>query len=437
MHASTRILLCRLGCIAFCLLPTAIIGGWACWRSTGRFAVAQRADWERELTLRLGLVVEIGSVSYPAPAVARLDHVKLLDPQSRRCLGEAAAIDVAAQSGDWRVELWQPRVQAADLPQFASTLFDRLLSGPQEVRGLRFTARELTIAGDGSSQSLLECRANCSATQSGPELTCECRLPDAGPAARPIVMIVKPDRWTLDTAGQDVPCELLVDFWPAASRLGKSCRFAGTVSLQRDAGQWSAAATGRLAPLDLDALVTEQFPHQLSGQATFEIQRLAVQQGRLAELRGTLRASHGTLSRSLLAAAQEHLQLSIDSRFAQAASGAAVPYQRLAFGFELNGRSLSVTGLADPTSSGVLVANSWGIIAEAPPGHAVAAVNLIRTLLPQSEFQVPATRQTAALVRLFPVPDLALDKAATHTPTRLSASPAPSPQPAVRQPAMR
>ena len=73
---------------------------------------------------------------------------------------------------------------------------------------------------------------------------------------------------------------------------------------------------GRLGPLDLDALVTEQFPHQLSGRATLDLERAVIDRGQFAELCGTLRAAHGALSPSLLAAAQEHLQLTAGSRFA-------------------------------------------------------------------------------------------------------------------------
>jgi hypothetical protein len=437
MTRSTRILLCRLGCIAFCVLPTGIVGGWVCWRSTARFAVAQRADWERELSLRLGLKVQVERVNYPAPAVARLERVRLLDPSSRRCLAAADAVEVVAESRGWRVELWQPRVQAADLPLLAGRILDRVLGGPQELTGeCRLTARELSIAGAGTAQSLLECRAHFAATPSGPQLAGECRLPEAGQAARPMLISVNSRQWTLDTSGQALPCDLLAEVWPGASRLGKSCRFVGTVSHERISDQWSAEVAGRLGPLDLDALVTEQFPHQLSGQATLDIERLAVEQGRLAELRGTLRASHGTLSRSLIAAARDHLQLNVEGGLADDADGMPVPYQRLAIGFELSGRSLSVTGQADPTRAGVVADNTAGIVAEAPPGHSVAAVNLIRMLLPQSDFQVPAARQTAQLVGLLPLPDAATHQALPHTPTRLSAAPAPSPRP-VRQPAMR
>src|SRR5262245_3292060 len=115
MTTSTRILLCRLGCIAFCFVPTTFISGWTCWRASPHFAVAQRADWERELSQRSGLIVEIGGVSYPSPSLARLENVKLLDSESRQPIGTAAIVEIAALQGGWHVELWQPQMQAGGL----------------------------------------------------------------------------------------------------------------------------------------------------------------------------------------------------------------------------------------------------------------------------------------------------------------------------------
>lgn len=444
MSASLRILLCRLGCIAFCLVPTTFVGAWSCWRKTTSFAVAQRSDWEQALASRLGLVVEIGAVSYPGLGLARLDDLKLLDPESRQLVASMAVVEVTAHDTGWRVELWQPQVQSATLSPLAQILGDRLLrAAPESLAECEIVCRELTIVRGQTAQSLLAVTARFSPQPAGPELTCEFRLPDAAATAGNIRLVASRNRqqtppatrWHLDTAGQSLPCELLAELLPDASRLGQNCRFTGAASFIGSGRDWSGEAAGRLAPLDLDALITEQFPHYLSGHATLDVERLAIAGGQLTELRGTLRAQHGTLGPSLLASAQQHLLLTAASRFAER-SAAPIPYQQLAFRFELNERSLVLTGDADPTQAGVLVASATGPILYAPTNHTTTAINLLRTLLPESQFQVPATRQTSALVRLFPVPDVAPANTA-HTPTRLAPQSAAQRQPAVREPMMR
>src|SRR5205814_1301130 len=121
-------------------------------------------------------------------------------------------------------------------------------------------------------------------------------------------------------------------------------------------------------------------------------------------------------------------------------SRAAIPFRQLAIGFHIVGNALTVSGSADPLREGVLVANAAGPILAARPQHSVATIGLLRTLLPDDDYQVPATRQTDALVRLFPLPDAASAKMArlpTHTPTRLAPATAHPPQSAVRPPVLR
>jgi hypothetical protein len=202
-------------------------------------------------------------------------------------------------------------------------------------------------------------------------------------------------------------------------------------------GQWS----GTLDGVDLDALVTERFPHQLSGLATVKIERATLDRGKLTEIRGTIQSHDGAVSHSLLAAAQEHLGLVLAADNASIEPGQLVPYRQLSLGFALDGRALSLTGSADPTIPGILLANAAGPILQAPPQHAAPAVNLLRALLPDNDYQVPATRQTDALVSLLPVPNVAPTQTAAarpgHVPTRLAPAPAPGSSRPVRQPNLR
>jgi hypothetical protein len=87
-----------------------------------------------------------------------------------------------------------------------------------------------------------------------------------------------------------------------------------------------------------------------------------------------------------------------------------------------------------------VLASKTGPLLTASPGHAVPAVNLLRTLLPDNQFQVPATRQTDVLVGLFPVPDVLPTRTAarqTHVPTRLRTSGPADAAPVLRQPGLR
>lgn len=445
MTASTRILLCRLGCVLFCLVPTTFVGGWTCWRATSNFALAQRTDWEEALTERSGLIAEIYAVQYPSPGLARLEGVKLFHAETRQLVAAAAAVEITAHENSWHIELWQPQLHAAGLGELARLAGERLLRQPlRSQSSCQVVARELTIVRGQTAQSLLDFRLNYAPEAAGTELSCAFRLPEASPTAGPIRLLVSRNRqqtppatqWQLDTAGQALPCDLLAEVLPEISRLGPTCRFAGAVNLTSSGREWSGQAAGRLAPLDLDALVTEQFPHFLSGQATLDIERATLDRGHLAGLQGTLRAAHGAVSPSLLVAAQQELGLTAH-REPPSDSARAIPFQRLAVRFDVDGRTLQLVGDADPTQSGVLIASASGPLLSAAPQHQAPAISLLRALLPATELQVPAARQTSGLVNWLPIPDIdpAAVRAAAHTPIRL-APVAETPVP-IRQPMMR
>jgi hypothetical protein len=449
MQHSTRILFCRLGFVVFCLVPTVAVSGWIALRTVGGTS-AQKAEWERELNGRLGLIVEIGQLGYPHPNLARLTDVRLLDPETRSLFASAAMIEISPTTDGWNVAAVAPRIESQQLGRLTAVLESRLLRGPSSPDvSVSLMPCELTLSGPAVEQTLRILQGKFIRTEKDTKLTADLLLPGAPSQTQPARWIVCRDRtqtplvtiWQLETGNCAWPCGLIRDVAPAVSRLGERCRFTGRLALVDAAGSKSGSLSGTLQDVDLDAVVSEQLSHALSGLATLRIERVVLQRDKLVELRGTLRAQNGAISRSLVDAAAEHLQLSGLPPAQAGLSAAVVPFRQLAVGFQLDGSTLSLTGSADPTQDGVLLANAAGPILTAGPRHAVPAVNLLRTVLPGSEYQVPATRQTSALVNLLPVPDV-VPAAATvplpnHTPTRLMPAASPQPGPAVRQPAMR
>jgi hypothetical protein len=451
MPSPTRLLLCRVGIVAFCLLPTASVGGWIVSRTSGQFAIAQKAEWQRVLSGRLGMAVEIDAVSYPGHSLASLENVRLLDPETRQLIAKAPAVEVLATDAGWQVQAWQPQIEAARLGGLLRTVEQRLLrETTDESVPCVITARDVTFLDAGAGQTLLNVTAALKSGSEGPAAELAFQLPAAaGASSAPARLLVSRNRrasppttlWQLDTAGNPLPASLLAAVLPAAHRLGSHCRFDGSLAAQTSAAGTSGEWQGTLEGVDFDSLVTERFPHQLSGLATIKVQRAALDQGQLTEIRGTIQARDGAISHSLLAAAQEHLRLVLAADNPQVQPGRLVPYRHLALGFALNDRALALTGSADPTQPGILLANAAGPILQAPPQHQAPAISLLRTLLPDNEYQVPATRQTDALIGLLPLPNLApsaiAERPAAHTPTRLSPTTPTAAQSIIRQPALR
>ena len=453
MTHRTRLLLCRWGFVLLCVLPTAIVSTWIVVRPFLVSSPAQKAEWERELTSRLGLVVQINNVSYPRAGFAELAGCRLLDPETRAGVAGIDQVNILRDGRGWQVAASQLSIEGSQLKLLARAIDERLLRGPL-VEGsgghgrIQFTASDVLVQRSVCQQTLQQMGGELNLAASGAQMTIQIRLAGAAVDSQPIRLTCKRQlskenpatQWELDTTGVPVPCSLAAELAPELAGLGADCQFAGVVQIAHSPDELRGQLSGTLTGVDLDSLITEQFPHQLSGTATFKIEQGLIEHGKLVDLRGTMQATGGAISLSLISAAAEHLGLSASATSSDENPGKAIPFRQLAIGFRLNGQALSVTGNADPMQSGALLANASGPILSAPPQHSVAAVGLLRTLLPDSEHQVPATRQTAALVRLFPVPDLAPTTSArlpAHTPTRLAPAAAEPVRSAVRPPVLR
>jgi hypothetical protein len=452
MTNRSRLLLCRAGLLLLCGLPTLVVGVWLLIRSFGDGASARKVEWERELTNRLGLVAEMESISYPRWDMARLVGVKLLDPETRSVVAEASQVEVVKSNDGWQVAALQLAIEGSRLDSVVRTFEQRILRGAIAVssgRGATHIAlapRDGLLRIDGQDQSLQQLGGEVELSEEGVKLAVQFRLAGASTAGEPVRFTAIRDRtqsppqtqWQLETRGTALACRLVRSFLPALAHLGRDCEFNGVVQLGESPGGPRGQIAGTFTGVDLDSLVTEQFPHQLSGQAMVRIEQGLIEQGKLVELRGSVHAHGGTIGGSLVAAAAEHLRLSAPA--ASSGGSLAIPFRQLAIDFQLTGRSLTLQGNTDPTMAGVLIANAAGPILVAPPEHSVAATNLLRTLLPESELQVPAARQTGGLVKLLPVPEIVPTTAAplsAHTPTRLLAAPSEPVQTAVRPPVLR
>ena len=449
MHARRRILICRVGFVAFCVLPTLVVCGWLASLSTGEIAVPSKEAWEQELTSRLGLLVEIERVDG-----SRLENVRLVDPETRSLVARAAAIEVSSLAEGWIVSAEGASIEVGQLKLAARTLDHRILRRPPSAAdgegnwSIRLSPSDLTLRGGSRSQTLrrLEGTLHCSADST--KLAVDFHLPAAPAAAQPGRFTVWRKRatsapeteWYFNSGGHSLPCAIFQDLEPALARLGDDCSFGGEMQWVESASRHNGELAGAFTGVDLDALVSEQFAHQLSGLADMEIARAVIEEGKLVELAGALRAARGAVSPSLLAAAAEHLRLEWLADPAPPESGQAVSFRELAIAFALDGRSLRLRGDSRLGDAGVVLSSAQGPLLAAPPNHATAAVNLLRMLVPENQHQVPATRQTDVLVGLLPVPDLAPARTAalpTHTPTRLRTSGPEEAAPVLHEPGLR
>jgi hypothetical protein len=486
MPSHRRILLCRLGFVLLAIMPTLGTCGWLISRAVDRTAFASSAASPTAATLaadlsrQLGVVVEIDAIqpansensSSDAPSITYdLAGLRLLDAETSRPLASAdsATLTLNGNASHLAVSLVQTNVDA--LPQLARVLHDRVLCRPAaSLPTAKLEIRQLVIAGGDAPQTLAGLALTLSCTPAGPQAELAFHPASVPPNSPQVRLSLARNRdvappatlITLDTAGHALPLSLIAALLPELQSIVRSDA-AGGVSF-RGSAQFVPArdgASGTLAGtfrgVDLDRLVSERFPHHLSGQAELVVDRAVFSGGRLESLGGRLLAERGGISPSLVAAASEHLALDTPLDAAAIASDRLLPFTQLAIGFRLDGHAIELTGMAGLRSQGALLVGPHGPLLAAPPAHRTAAVGLVRMLVPASEIQVPATREASTLIGLFPTPDIAPPRSAArsdaspatytgddsalpplrHTPTRLRASGPAESAPVLRQPGWR
>jgi hypothetical protein len=472
MSSARRILFCRLSFVLLAIVPTLGTCGWLVSQSaafvgeTGNQPPDSKA-LARELSRRLGLTVEFDAAEFTTAEIPdskvheagadrglRLIGIRLSDPETGELLATAQSADAVSEQSGWQIALSQAQANAQHIGRLVATLHERLLCGSaDDVQSGRLQARELIILGGDESLTLVDFVAEYSLTASGPQLVVEFRPAGANSNSLPARLAASRNRDVsppatlveIDTAGHPLPVSLCAPFAGEPLAAWGGVTFRGTAKFV-PAGRGERGPGGTLAGtfsgLELDRLVSERFPHQLSGRADLVIEQGTLAAGRLQMLRGRLLAGRGGISPSFIAAAREHLGLSTPLGEAALAAERLLPFSRLAISFQLDGQSLELAGQAGRPNENILVVDTQGALLSAPRSHRTAAVNLLRTLVPASEVQVPATQQTSSLVGLFPAPDLVAPRTASkpalrHTPTRLRTSGPADAAPVLRQPGWR
>ena len=434
MKQFSRKTLCRGAFLALCAAPTLLVAVWIVSRAVFGDGSLQKEDWERELSARLGMKFTIGGVSYPEFGVTALKQVEINDAETGELIARAAAIEVTKSADGYVIEAVAPEIEAAQLGRMSQILHVRLLcQGSAGIERCEFVVSELTLKDKTASRTLVNLQAVFEPTETGPRLTALFHWPEALDSdheiqwslARNADLLPPATSISVNTGKARLPCHFAALIWPPLERLGPEAEFTGEVTwLLTDQG--SAELRGTFFGVDLDSLVSEQFPQVLSGKATVKIEKAVIREGRLLAAAGSAEVhSGGRISRSLLGAAVEHLQLQSGA----VTSGSEVlPYRRLAVGFRLDGAKLQLSGTADAGTPGVLITSRTAPILTAPQSHTASAASLARVLLPDSRVQVPLASQTSGLVRLLPTSAISAASQNTqtarrpHTPTRLSPS---------------
>ncbi len=410
-------ILCRAGFLTFCLLPTLAVGGWIVQERVIQGAlspaetVRAKPLAEEELSRLLGLSVSLNGLSYPHSGITVLEGLTLTDPETGQQIAFIPALEMAYTATGFELIATRPEIDADRWSSLWHTLHDRVLRqrGGKTV-DTRLSAQQVVFTSQrpGKSPTLTDVMVRFSSGQ----VDMDFRLagvnmpnPAQFKATRDRTGQVPATRWELHTGDAPLPCVLFSDFAPWLDHVGEACQYNGSLWAEESLDGWRGELTGRFSRLDLDRLITEQFPHKLSGEADVTVSRAEFTQGRVYQASGWIEAGPGTVSRSLLAAAVETFDLRITDRLVEVAAPLS-RYGQIALGFELDADGLRLSGNCDPEGAMLVLENDADARVLDHHTRITPVVSLVRMLAPISEVQVSATQETDALLRVLPLPPI-------------------------------
>ncbi len=432
LYDQTRRRLCIASFVVLGVLPTVLVAAWC----VGRHLPGQAEAEAQSLSWRLSLIVRLHDVKHLRPGTVLYEGVELADPESGQVLLRSPQLKVTSAPWSQRhgnrprlaMVAWQPEIDAAGLDRLWQAL-QRLLEGnPGRLEAdWQFAAANVTLRA-AAAQTFTEVAGSLDTLPGGVAAQVQFRLAGSN-AAEPLRIRAVRDRQAappateldLDTAGGELPCGVLAMALGECKAIGTRCRFRGSLWAKETAEGWEGEVAGQLSDLDLDRLVTDHFPHRLSGNGNLAIRSLRFRGGRVEQASLMLSAGPGTIDRSLIEAACQRCQLVATTELAHAPE--QVPYQQLAFLLTMDGDGATLQGCCQPAEPGTILADAHGRMLGEPWRQPQPIVDLVQMLAPENQLQVPASRQTDWLLRHLPVaqivPPSGSDKLAPHVTTRL------------------
>lgn len=417
LHDRTRRIICRALFLMGGVLPIAMVVAWCLLVRSPMEVSSMRGRLEAALSL----AVKLEKVSYPRPDCTLLQGIELSDPDTGQVVAAARLVEITASSHGNAITISQPQLDAgvaAGLKPVVQNWMRRLTaSGASDWR---FAAGELTLRWSDNAQTFTDCSAQLQTTAEGSRAEATLHLANTG-AAQPIRFQWRRENTSGRTANSfkiendaaPLPLSLVAVLAGRENHGGSHSTFAGTAIGMEAPDGWQGELDGKLKQIDLRAAVSEQFPHQLSGNAELEIKHAVVHAGRLEEAEGIIRGGPGKVSPSLLSAATAFLGLTrggVDSPPSPPSAvvnpGNQNSYDELAAEFKLVGGGITIHGQCTGKQNGIIMrSGTETLLADSTRGPA-PVVAIIQMLVPDSRVQVPATRQTDWLLNLLPVPDI-------------------------------
>ena len=432
LHETTRKRICRTAFFALCVAPALATAAWI-GHARRPWRAADEARW---LGAALHARTTLAGYETPRPGAARSSQLTLSDAATGRKLlslkswecrergdvrtitaaaATVAVADFAALTGkiaSWLAEL---SVESMNVRIERLTVEWPLASTDStSAQLLEFELYDVQarVEADGSNGWRLQATARATADEESENSLVRLAASRTAGAASPVTL-------TVDNSSTPAPVPLVSTVLACANGLGADATFAGELQLEIAGASMQGAGQGRLDHAELAALLPAGSPHQLSGQANVELQRLRWHGDRLLEFAGSLHAVNATASRSLIAAAVDRLFCGQIGAGVPATTGAEsttetdpaqtlIALDTLACQFAWDSTGLTFAGknpAAENNFGGELATSGGQVFLYGPRCSQLSVGHWLQFVTGPAANWLPATRESVDVAARLPLPE--------------------------------
>ncbi len=414
LHETTRRRVCRTAFVVLCAAPTI---GTLAWIAHAR-RPWRVEDEQRRLGGLLHVDVHCADWRTPRPGVAAASQLYLGAPAGGRRLAELFDVTWQRDGALGQVATIESiSVDADRLAEVGEHLRHWIDAGVD--RSCQLLVREVTIRSPRGTVAFQHVRVHIDRDESGPahvrvisrpagaaqdggelRLAMDISPPERERPSAPVATLVA----TLDAAAAPLPGWLLAPLAPMVGELGDAATFSGSVQIRSTGDAVSGSAQGTCRRVLLASCLSPQAAHHAEGEATLRIDALRWQNAKIVELAADVSGEHLRVSRKLVEAAGQFLDLRpIDVK---AGGDELLAIDRLSARIQLTSDGLTITGHFTDESAlppgCIAAAGGRAMIMQGRPLYPAAWVQFAEG---PAESWVPATAQAIERAARLPLSD--------------------------------
>ncbi len=407
MHESTQRIVCRALFLLCALIPAIATLLWMAYS----LRPWREVDWQQAISQQLHVQVEVGEVNSPRPGTTHLRQVTLADLHTGYPLGAIDKVRVYWRGPRLVLDTDQLEIAAKSFPALAETLSTALSAS--DLPPCQLQAKAVQIIGANAeriSLMKLRCFSERGAQPLG-KLVAQAELPveEDATASSTIKIIAERSGTTtsaiLDTGGERLPSWLLRSVLPGIATCEGST-YSGVLQLESEFDQLHGSLDGRFEDLNAQAWFEPTADHRLEATIDMELEQLRWVGGRIEVAHGSLVASAGSMSSSLLQAFAERLYCKVGPK-ANLVEAASVAFDELSCGFHLTSAGLTIVGRCQSINDGapgcMVAAGGEPILVE--PEYSNLPVTLMVQVLSQpARSWIPGSREANEMAGSLPLP---------------------------------